>query len=212
MLYVYEDWTREKNSRCFYVGQGTRSRVIRARRNNFHTHVAKKFGLRRICVFESKNVDEINKVEILLIKFRNTFHYSQTCDKNIACNFTPGGDVNRGFTYKLNAKQREARSKMICEINKRPGMKEKQREIALETWKDPEIRKKRLKNLQNPETIAARIKALKTNEVRDKIKEGMNKPGVKEKIIASNIRRGQKIRDEKAKKALDDKIVKDHDM
>ena len=191
MLYVYEDWTLEEIPRCFYVGQGTQSRVQKIKRNRFHTHVVKRFGISRTVVFESQISSEIDKVEIFLISFRNTFHHSTKADRQVASNFCLGGKVNRGHTYKLNDEQRAARKVQAKEIANRPEMKQKRRESALKSWQDPIVRAKRLENLKSPKTIEARIAALGTVEVRKKISDGVNKPKAKAAIIASNVRRGK---------------------
>lgn len=47
MWNVYVDWTLEALPRAFYVGKGDDVRVSRLNRNQYHTNVRRKYGIRR---------------------------------------------------------------------------------------------------------------------------------------------------------------------
>jgi len=98
MYYTYIDWTDEINPRPFYVGKGSSNRIRVPERNQKHKHVRKSFGFKRQIVFSSEKEIECLEKEIQLISELHTFYLDENSDKEIACNFTLGGDGTSGWS------------------------------------------------------------------------------------------------------------------
>jgi hypothetical protein len=81
----YEDWTTEAIPRIFYVGIGNIDRVKNLKRNKKHAATVAKFGIDRHIVFTSIDLTELRQWEITQIA-----RY-QTCNTEIGCNLTRGG-------------------------------------------------------------------------------------------------------------------------
>lgn len=97
MFHTYVDWTSEEVPRPFYVGKGNEYRTRNPERNQKHKHVRNKFGHRREIIFSSQDERECLKLEIQLIQEYHTFYLDDCADKDIACNFTKGGDGATGW-------------------------------------------------------------------------------------------------------------------
>ena len=105
VFYVYEDWTTEPVSRCFYVGKGLRLRVGQRQRNKKHTNVANKYGCRREIVFATS-------VETLALERETELiaeHRTYVEDTDVGCNFTRGGEgrVGPGRCWTDEERQRQ---------------------------------------------------------------------------------------------------------
>lgn len=90
LLYVYVDWTQEPAPRPFYVGKGTRGRLLSLHRSDLHDQYIREYGVHRIAVFESVDVDDVNGCERFLIK-----HYHTEAAKGWGANKNPGGAGQR---------------------------------------------------------------------------------------------------------------------
>lgn len=97
IFHTYIDWTAEGIPRAFYIGKGNEFRTRNPERNQKHKYVRKTFGLRREIVFSSVSEKECFEQEILLIKEHHTFYRDDLADKEIACNFTTGGEGAAGW-------------------------------------------------------------------------------------------------------------------
>jgi hypothetical protein len=97
IFHTYVDWTTEEIPRAFYVGKGNEFRTRNPERNQKHKHIRKTFGLRREVVFSSTSEKECFDQEILMIKEHHTFYHDDLADKEVACNFTIGGDGAAGW-------------------------------------------------------------------------------------------------------------------
>lgn len=98
-LCVYVDLTFDLVP--FYVGQGSHTRVNKAKRNKKHSAAAQKYGHIRVIVLESNIDSVIDEMEITLINDCQTQYYRHL-DNKFACNFTDGGKGARG--HKLSIK------------------------------------------------------------------------------------------------------------
>lgn len=103
-IYVYVDWTVEKNPKVFYVGKGDKRRARLLIRNKKHSNVSLKHGINREIVL----ITSIDRIaldhEIDLVAFHKTYHYD---DPNvIGCNFTRGGEGMSGHKLSIEMKQR----------------------------------------------------------------------------------------------------------
>lgn len=97
MFHTYIDWTAENAPRPFYIGKGNEGRTRRPERNQKHKHVRNAFGYRREIVFSSHDERECLDHEVQLIQEHHTFYLDEFADKEIACNFTKGGDGTTGW-------------------------------------------------------------------------------------------------------------------
>jgi hypothetical protein len=137
-LYVYEDWTIEEVPRCFYVGQGYRRRVDKTQRNQFHTNIVNKHGLKRRVVFESIHRSEVDECEMRLIAEHHTY-VGDPQYNGIGCNMTRGGEHGT-LGYKFNDEQRARRRIMHQEIQNRPEVRERRRETTRKIHATPELK------------------------------------------------------------------------
>lgn len=97
MFHTYIDWTAEEIPRPFYIGKGNEYRTRNPERNQKHKHVRNVFGHRREIVFSSQDERECLNREVELIQEHHTFYLDDFADKEIACNFTKGGDGATGW-------------------------------------------------------------------------------------------------------------------
>jgi len=104
-FYTYIDWTIEETPRAFYVGKGNLLRIRKPDRNQKHKYVCENFGFRREIIFSSEIERECLELEILLIKEYHTFYQDELADKEIACNFTTGGDGTSGWVPTFEQKK-----------------------------------------------------------------------------------------------------------
>lgn len=97
IFHTYIDWTMEEIPRAFYIGKGNEFRTRKPQRNQKHKYVCKTYGFKREIVFSSVSEKECLEQEILLIKEHHTFYRDDLADKEIACNFTTGGEGAAGW-------------------------------------------------------------------------------------------------------------------
>jgi len=97
IFHTYIDWTLEDLPRAFYIGKGNEYRTRNPERNQKHKHVRNTFGHRREIVFSSQDEQECLDHEVQLIQEHHTFYLDEHADKDIACNFTKGGDGATGW-------------------------------------------------------------------------------------------------------------------
>ena len=90
MYFVYEDWTKEINPRCFYVGKGRKRRINCLLRNKKHTNISVCYGIDRKIVFQTFDENLAFELEMELIKKHNTFSTGET--NVFGANFTSGGE------------------------------------------------------------------------------------------------------------------------
>lgn len=100
--YIYEDWTLEPESRCFYVGKGKIDRVRQLKRNRKHSWVMKTYGLRREIVIVTSVESVAFNHERDLIAERKTFFR----ENSFGCNFTRGGEGTSGHRQTVEARQK----------------------------------------------------------------------------------------------------------
>jgi len=94
---VYVDHTLEDVPRVFYVGKGLQARVQSVKRNNHHTNISLKYGIKRELVFETDVATEAAAKEIELIVFHKTYVYGD--DYIFGANYTRGGEGALGRKY-----------------------------------------------------------------------------------------------------------------
>lgn len=96
LYHVYEDWTLEETPRCFYVGKGDDSRVVKLKRaSKHHRDVTQMLGQRRVVVFTTEDESLALERERVVIQERHV----HPCDPDyngIGCNRTLGGQGNSG--------------------------------------------------------------------------------------------------------------------
>lgn len=102
--YVYEDWTLEDNSRCFYVGKGDLNRIKTIKRNKKHTNIVNKYGVNRIVIFET--YDELASFELEIEKITEHKTYVHGDDLTFGANFTKGGEGASGAIRSDETKQK----------------------------------------------------------------------------------------------------------
>lgn len=104
--YGYKHYTLD--GKCFYVGIGFHKRAFDVRsRNHKWKSVVKRYGLRiEICV-GPLNRDDICEWEIQNIVIEKTHSMCHSHDSDdLGCNFSLGGDVNRGYALSLVTRER----------------------------------------------------------------------------------------------------------
>ncbi len=165
MFYVYEDWTTEELSRCFYVGKGDASRVARLKRTNKrHRAIHQELGLKRVVVFENSDESIVLDYERIVIKERHT-HVHDSEYNGIGCNLTLGGQGKSGRVVSRETGRKISEAKK----GKTPNR----------TWTDEER-----------ETMSKRMSLLHKGkiiplDVRQKISKTINDPVVKCKMITN---------------------------
>ena len=181
MYQVYVDWTLETSPRPFYVGKGNVERVLNLERNDYHTNVKLKHGLRREVVMETLDEDEAYEREILIIASLHTFVNDPEWN-GIGTNMTPGGEGIRNPSpdtrRKLSANGRkgndvrwakdgshEKASALHKVYQNRPDVVERKRRTSSsamkQRWADPEEHR-RLTQIQNdPEVKRKKSEAMK---------------------------------------------------
>lgn len=107
LAFGYCDYTAD--GQPFYVGIGNRNRVRLQKRNKKHTNVANKHGFHRVIEFCALAADYKTSYrtacqwEIDMISQQKTFHESS----NLGCNFTKGGEGNKGGKPRWSKRSRE---------------------------------------------------------------------------------------------------------
>ena len=96
-FYTYIDWTLEENPRAFYIGKGNDQRTRKPERNKKHKYVCNTYGFNREIIFCSNDEKNCLEYEVELIKEYHTFYLDEFADKEVACNFTKGGDGSSGW-------------------------------------------------------------------------------------------------------------------
>lgn len=163
--------------RCFYVGQGVKTRPSSKKgRNHKWRAVVKRFGLRiEVCVGPVTH-KEACEWEIAQIEQEKTFSVNHSHDdsNDVGCNFTHGGEGSAGricsdeerAKHSLNAKR------MWADVEKREELIGKLRNA----WKDPSILEKH--------RVAAKS-AMSDPDVIEKHRASLARADVKEKHSAS---------------------------
>lgn len=193
MIYhTYVDWTIEECPRAFYVGKGNEYRTRNPERNQKHKHVRKTFGHRRVIIFSSNDENECLQKEIDLIQEYHTYYLDEFADKEVACNFTLGGDGSSGFKFSDDQKEKMSKT-------------HKQRFLS-----NPELAKgisERAKiRMNNPEFVSS---------ISEKIKASLallpdeKKLSMRRKIADANRGRTSPVRGEKCwRTTLNDDLVR----
>jgi len=181
MFQVYVDWTLEECPRPFYVGKGNALRVLNLERNEYHTNVKRKHGLRREIVFETSSENEAYEREVKLIAELHTF-INDVAWNGIGTNMTPGGEGIRNPSpetrEKLAANGRKGNAVRWARAGSRalhaakhrvyqnlPDVVErKKRESSMtmrDRWSDPEERERLIQRQNDPEVRRKKSEAMK---------------------------------------------------
>lgn len=175
MFFVYVDWTLEQTPRPFYVGKGLLDRVGYMKRNNRHTNVSNKHGVRREIVIEIKTNDEACFIERQLIALHRTFVYS-TDYNGIGCNFTKGGDGNHGFKHRDESKAKMSVAKSGKLTGKRSiEFRKIVSKRTSEAMHRTDVRERHLAGTRSLESREKRSKALKGKNRPRSVVEKMRK-------------------------------------
>lgn len=95
---VYADYTLEPMPRPFYFGKGQPARVKSVKRNQHHTNISVKYGVKRVILLETDDPVEAAAKEIELIANHKTYVYAE--DYVFGANYTRGGEGAPGRKYK----------------------------------------------------------------------------------------------------------------
>ena len=88
--FVYLDWTLEVVPRVFYVGKGIEARTLNLVRNQVHTNIAQKHGLRREVIMGTTDERFALLLEELLVEKHKTYMHGG--EGWWGANLTLGGD------------------------------------------------------------------------------------------------------------------------
>lgn len=193
MIYhTYVDWTTEECPRAFYVGKGNEYRTRNPERNQKHKHVRKTFGHRRVIIFSSNDENACLQKEIDLIQEYHTYYLDEVADKEVACNFTLGGDGSSGYKFTESQKK-----------NISAGLKQKFQDNPAYAKGISERAKIRMNNPEFVSSISEKIKVALAALPEEK-KQTMSR-----KISESNRGRTSPMRGEKCwRTTLNDDLVR----
>lgn len=100
-FYTYVDVTNDGHA--FYVGKGTRRRLLTRERNAIWKNIARKHGQHRVIVFETLNERWALDREIELIALLKTRHQ---ISGHWGANLSDGGEGPTGYTHTAEARQK----------------------------------------------------------------------------------------------------------